>query len=488
MKILKTKSHKVLMMIFIFLFTFNTLAYADYNPPREEIENMIDEVAVEMAIPSVILKSIARVESVYEHYNSNGSPLISGSSIGLMQVTNTGGVYDTNKLKYDIQYNIEAGADVLLNKWSMSSYNSVSCVGNMDPNVLENWYFALWAYNGWAQSNNPYMASSYSKKYTYQQLIYNVAQREYGQTISNIDFSYLPQSGKPSRSLVVPTPASAHSGFIVLYENGDYVRTNGVRGEYNLRDAPAGKYIHELGDNQLGIITEGPVLQNGYYWYKVMIDENHEGWIERNWLVRTGDTEHGRYVFDDIAFHWARKNIMELYKDGVVSEAASFNPDNIVTKEEFLIFLSKAINEQEELELQETNDEEVTLPFEDASAIHNWALEYVEQAYALDLLENYENMLNPLDKLTRKEAAILIQNLFEEDKEFEKLDIKTIFTDINSLNENEINAIKAAYTNGLISGKSSGNFCPDDYLTRAETAAIMVKIIDKINNAENLEN
>lgn len=518
MKILKTTTRKIIALIFVFIFTFNTLAFANYNPPREELEAMIDEVALKRAIPSVILKAIARVESVYEHFNSKGSPKISGSSIGLMQVSNRYGGYDSEKLKYDILYNIEAGADVLLNKWSMSSYQSVSSVGNMDPNVLENWYFALWAYNGWAQSNNPNMLSSYAKNRTYQQLVYDIVKNEYGQTINNIDFAYLPKSGKPSRSLVVPTPAYTNGGNIVLYEIGDYVRTDGIRDEYQLRDAPAGKYIHELGVNQLGTITEGPVLQNGYYWYKVYVDEGRDGWIERNWLLRTGDKEHGRYVFDDISFHWARKVIMELFNEGVISEAASFNPDNIATKEEFLVFLSKVIDNNEEYlpnkeetkntdktvksdelkeeQVAETNKntedtdkatteiEENALSFADTNDIHTWAVEYIQHVNELGLLEDYENELNPLDKLSRKEAANIIESIFGENDEFKNLDINTIFSDLSQLTEEEIKAVKSAYTNGIMSGKVTGKFCPDEYLTRAETAAVMVKIIDKLETLE----
>lgn len=516
MKILKTKTRKILMLIFIFIFTFNTLAYANYNPPREEIEAMIDEVALKRAIPSVILKSIARVESVYKHFKPDGSPLTSGTSIGLMQVNNKHYGYDSDKLKYDIKYNIEAGADVLLNKWSMSSYQNVSSVGNMDPNVLENWYFALWAYNGWATSNNP---NTYAKRYTYQQLIYNIAEEEYGQTINNIDFSYLPSAGKPSRSLVVPTPTYTSNGNIVLYEVGDYVRTDGVRTEFQLRDAPAGKYIHELGVNQLGTITDGPVLQNGYYWYKVYVDDSKEGWIERNWLLRTGDIEHGRYVFEDISFHWARKVIMELYNEGVINEATSFNPDNIATKEEFLIFLSKVIDNNEEYlpdnneagkqekteEISDIEENQITgknkktkdienetievveegLPFEDANEVHSWAVEYIEHVNELGILEDYESELNPLEKLTRKEAANLIENIFGKKEEFKDLDIQSIFSDLNNLNDEEIEAVKTAYTNGIMSGKSSANFCPNDYLTRAEAAAVMAKIIDKLEIRQN---
>ncbi len=481
MKIFKTTTRKIIALILIFVFTFNTLAYANYNPSREELEAMIDEVALKRAIPSVILKAIARVESVYEHFNSKGSPKISGSSIGLMQVSNRNGGYNSEKLKYDILYNIEAGADVLLNKWSMSSYQSVSCVGNMDPNILENWYFALWAYNGWAQSNNPHMLSSYAKRSTYQQLIYDIARKEYGQTINNIDLSYLPKSGIPSRSLVVPTPAYTNGGNIVLYEVGDYVRTDGVRDEYQLRDAPAGKYIHELGVNQLGTITDGPVLQNGYYWYKVYVDEKREGWIERNWLFRTGDTEHGRYVFEDISFHWARKVIMELFNKGVISEAESFNPDNIATKEEFLVFISKVMDNNEE-HLPDSEETKNTLPFEDADEIHTWAVEHIQHVNELGLLEDYESELNPLDKLSRREAANIIEGIFGENNEFKNLDVNTIFSDLTQLTEEEIRAVKSAYTNGIMSGKVTGKFCPDDYLTRAEAAAIMVKIIDRLGN------
>lgn len=484
MKIFKTKTRKISAWTLIFIFMFNTLAYANYNPPRKELEKMIDEVALKRAIPPVILKAIAMTESVYEHFNSNGSPKINGSSVGLMQVSNRNGGYNQEKLKYDVEYNIEAGADMLLNKWSMSSYRSVSCVGNMDPDILENWYFALWAYNGWSQINNPNMASCYARRNTYQQTIYNIAEKEYGQKINNIDFSYLPKSGNPSRSLVVPTPAYTNSASIVLYEVGDYVKTDGVRNTYNLRDVPAGKYICELGIGQLGNITEGPVLQNGYYWYKVKVDEQREGWIERNWLLRIGDIEHGMYVFDDISFHWARKSIMELFNRGIVSEAISFNPDKIATKEEFLVFLSKVL--KNEKYLSEDENTKSVLAFEDAAEVSPWAVEHIQYMNELGLLQRYGSKLNPSVKLIRKEAAMIIESVLGENTEFKNLDINAIFSDLSQLTAEETEAVKAAYTNGTMSGRS-GKFCPDDCLTRAEAAAIMTKVIDRIEVLEKLE-
>ena len=500
---MRTVTRKVILIIFIFVFTLNTFVYAGVNPPREELEFMIEKVAKKRAIPSILLKAIARVESCYEHYNRDGSPKITGTSIGLMQINNRNGGYDDHRLRYDILYNIEAGADVLISKWSMSSYNTVSSVGNMDPNILENWYFALWAYNGWAVSNNPNTISSNVKRYTYQQLVYDVIEKEYDGKIHNIDFSYLPATGKPSRSLVVPTPAFTNGGDIIHYEKGDYVRTDGLRTKYHLRDAPAGKYIHDLSVNQLGTVTDGPILQNGYYWYKVYIDDNTEGWIERNFLLRTGDTEYGRYVFEDISLHWARKIIMDLYGKNIVSEAEYFNPDNYISKEEFFILLSKAmdytnkdadkVTENDTKATTENQDKETIAEYEDTEiedvqesvfletieGFNPWAVEYVEQICELGLVEQ-EDLTNPLGRLNRKEAAMMIENIFEISEEFSILNIETIFSDIVNLQAEEINAIKTVYTNGIMSGNGSGGFSPDAYLTRAEAASVMVKIMEKL--------
>lgn len=459
------------------------MAYADYNPSRSELEVMIEEVAVKRAIPSVLLKSIARVESVFKHFKNDGSPRTSGTCIGLMMVNNKYGGYDGERLKYDIKYNIEAGADVLLNKWSMSSYQKVSSVGNMDPNILENWYFALWAYNGWAQSNNPHMLPSYVKTYTYQQLIYKVSLEEYNQPINNIDISYLPSTGKPSRSLVVPTPSYINYGGIALYDIGDYVVTDGIRNEYYLRNEPAGKYIHTLSANQFGLITEGPVLQTGYYWYKVYIDDYTQGWIERNWLLRTGDAENGIYNFNDIAFHWARKYIMKLYNKGIISEAQKYNPNKNISKEEFCILLSKTLASSN----KETNNEESAklknkpILFSDLDKISSWALDYVVDINNKNYLTYYQSEFNPTNDLKRKEAALIMSNIFELNSDYETSDINQIFNDIAGLDKQEIEAIKKVYTDGLLSGKGLGQFQPEENLTRAEAAVVMIKLLEKLS-------
>ncbi|CAA7600297.1 Transglycosylase SLT domain protein [Acididesulfobacillus acetoxydans] len=137
-------------------FALASPAPANFNPPLAVINQKLDTVAREKGIPSVILKAIAFEESSWRQFDSQGNPLLAGPAdhpaIGLMQVASYNGSDQAtiNKLKYDIDFNIEMGADILNQKWEM-----VPKIGDGDRNKLENWYFALWAYNCWTGKNNP---------------------------------------------------------------------------------------------------------------------------------------------------------------------------------------------------------------------------------------------------------------------------------------------------------------------------------------------
>lgn len=149
------------------------------NPSHEEIARKLEITAREKGIPSVILKAIAFGESSWRQFDKNGNVVINASgiqpAIGIMQVAsyNPADTDHINRLKYDIDYNIACGADILNEKW-----NRVPVIGDGDRNKLENWYFALWAYNSWAVKNNPNNAVAMDKK-AYQDKIIDLAAKEY---------------------------------------------------------------------------------------------------------------------------------------------------------------------------------------------------------------------------------------------------------------------------------------------------------------------
>lgn len=123
------------------------------NPADTYIRAHLKDVAQQYNIPSVILMAIAYQESGWRQFDANGNPVIgdNGSSqdIGIMQI-NSSGRTDADRLRSDIDYNIETGAKMLDSKWKLAPG-----IGDRDRNVLENWYYAIWAYNGLSSTNNP---------------------------------------------------------------------------------------------------------------------------------------------------------------------------------------------------------------------------------------------------------------------------------------------------------------------------------------------
>jgi hypothetical protein len=282
-----------LLIIGVCLSSMTSIAFAEIeNPDRVEIEEKLEALAKKRGVPSVIAKSVARVESCFQQYTDSGR-VYTGSrgSIGIMQINNRYGDFDTQKLKFDIDYNLEAGIEMLLRKWDMA-VNKLPQIGNMDPNILEHWYFALWAYNGWADSNNP---NTGKKKYTYTELIYKVAKEEYGQEINLIDPKKLPKTGKPDKASYFDSPGPVHRGDIVVYREGQPMIAD-VDSSLNLRLAPGDRVIGQLDADEKIEIVKGPELVGGYYWYEVKNDKKR-GWVAGNWLAldEVTTTYHGKF-------------------------------------------------------------------------------------------------------------------------------------------------------------------------------------------------
>jgi hypothetical protein len=121
-------------------------------------------------VPCILLKAIGYTESNWKQYETaEGAPLIYGEAgvtnisfdcgYGIMQITTgmNGRPTATADPKFDSQrvaaepaYNISTGALFLINKWNKAPY-----IGENNPYIVEDWYFAVWAYNGWGWVNNP---------------------------------------------------------------------------------------------------------------------------------------------------------------------------------------------------------------------------------------------------------------------------------------------------------------------------------------------
>ena len=271
-------------LICIIIFGMVSIGFCqDKNLSRKEVEEIIEKVATKRGIPSVILKSIAKIESSFNQFNRNGKPLTSrGGHIGIMQISGRDGNYNLEKLKKDPVYNIEAGADHLLTKWKMAN-DKMAQIGNMDPNILEHWYFALWAYNGLIDRNNPNVNT---KTKTYQERVYDIARKDYGVKITPVNRGSIPKRGWPKNNIKINTPEVHNKGDILKYSPEDKVKVDG-KDFLVLYDKPRGKEIGRVNKNITMTIIEGPVLNKGFYFYKVKVDEDSRtGWVYGNWISK----------------------------------------------------------------------------------------------------------------------------------------------------------------------------------------------------------
>ncbi|RKD32312.1 S-layer homology domain-containing protein [Thermohalobacter berrensis] len=461
------RKHSIIMIFTLILsLLLSSVVYSQdmrKNPPREVIEKKIEAVAKKRGIPSVILKSIARVESVFKQYDSDGTVYTGRSgSIGIMQVFNKYGWFDTKRLMYDIDYNIEAGADVLLRKWKMAN-ERLPKIGNMDPNILEHWYFAIWAYNGWSQSNNPHMIpykfSTWTKKHAYQDLVYMIAEKEYGQKITPIDISKLPKRGLPSKNLYFETPEPFHYGDIEVYKKGDIVEVD-VTSSLNVRGKPDGSTIAKVKDGTKLQVIDGPKLKNGYYWYRVK-NENIDGWIAGNWIfkVKEGKIQPKKnYPLNDIGNSWAKDYILKLYNKGIITGDGNknFYPKKLVTRQDIAIILTKALN------LDYNNYQ---LKYSDKKVIDKWAINYIKAVSKAGFMTGDENKkFNPYETITRKKLAIIVSKI------------------LGNKEKDPINLVKEK---GIMVGYSDGEFRPKDFLTREQVAKVIVKLLEVLEENNN---
>ena len=118
-------------------------------------------------IPPTLLKAIAWLESSWVQadwavlYGEVGPALVSHDcGYGIMQVTtgmqNISGVPNLEQAMIGGHYafNIARGARILADKWNLApEYRPL--VGERNPAILEDWYYAIWGYNGFAFKNHP---------------------------------------------------------------------------------------------------------------------------------------------------------------------------------------------------------------------------------------------------------------------------------------------------------------------------------------------
>lgn len=276
------------------------------NPSYDELKKIIDNVAREKCIPPEVLEAVAWQESKGADYDNNGivnwrqfangQPVIGYDhiGIGIMQVSdyNSSDTDYVNRLKYDVEFNIRQGAEILLKKWARetsTSTDKIPKVGDGSPLYREHWYYAIWAYNSYSEINNP--ASHYST--AYQTLVIGHMNNVFHNNMIDL---YLYNS-----SLFAPNVLPTADISELTTKNAADIGSKRQTHKYivtvsslALRDDNM-NYIGSFSMNDVVQLEKDYRLYNGYMRYYVT-GNGKSGWVAGNWLELSGDTNNDNIV------------------------------------------------------------------------------------------------------------------------------------------------------------------------------------------------
>ncbi len=268
------------------------------------------------AIPSSLYKAMAWIEAAYANahrdvpWGGTGPVLTSiDCGYGLGQITSGMGHLSAPPA-LDVRvpsarqaaigthpvFNVAEGIRILADKWnSAPGLRPVS--GNGDPAALEDWYYAVWSYNGFAFSNHPYnpnrnplrgsvwhcgdpnavgFGTFVRSDYTYSENVYGCLR--YPPVPPGEDYPPpLTPEGEP-----VDTSGPK-------FVPGDPALVAGVGTCLNMRQSPSttAAIVTCLQDGTLLTVLGGPESAGGIVWWSIQAGSN-TGWASDEFLITVG--------------------------------------------------------------------------------------------------------------------------------------------------------------------------------------------------------
>ncbi|MDI4649830.1 S-layer homology domain-containing protein [Cohnella hashimotonis] len=181
--------------------------------------------------------------------------------------------------------------------------------------------------------------------------------------------------------------------------------------------------------------------------------------------------------FSDVAVHWAKDSVNDMGSRMVIGGTGDglFSPDRDITRAEFAAIVVRGLG----LKL-----EDGTTPFSDAGTSAGYS-SAINTAFAYNLISGFEDgTFRPNDKITREQAMVIIAKAMKAtglsgDRGATAEDAFLSFADASSVATWAIDSVAANVQAGLVKGRTSTRLDPKAYITRAEVAAIVQRLLQK---------
>lgn len=187
--------------------------------------------------------------------------------------------------------------------------------------------------------------------------------------------------------------------------------------------------------------------------------------------------DHARH-FADIKGHWAEDDIYSLSDKGIIDgmTATEFRPEEKITRAQFAKLLITALN----IEVKK----DAVLPFSDVPA-GAWYHDYVAAAVQADLIMGYTgSVFAPDENITREQMAVILSRALKM-KSPAAVDgnagqVIDKFADKGEISPWAGQEIALAISRGLVSGMSEDTFGPQITATRAQAAAMVLRLYQQV--------
>ena len=184
--------------------------------------------------------------------------------------------------------------------------------------------------------------------------------------------------------------------------------------------------------------------------------------------------------FNDVASHWAKDAINDMGSRLVINGFGNndYRPQVEITRAEFATIIVKALGLRAGTGDSKFSDVKTT----------DWYCGYIETASSYGIITGYSNgAFGPNDKITREQAMAMIERAMK----LTKLDPALTDSEVSGLLGSYADAsvasgyakssIAACLRTGVVTGKSGNTIAPKDYITRAEVAVIVQRLLQKSN-------
>ena len=165
----------------------------------------------------------------------------------------------------------------------------------------------------------------------------------------------------------------------------------------------------------------------------------------------------------DVQYHWSADIVSTLMAHGVIRgyEDGRFRPDHAVSRQEAAALIARMMPDPPE--------PAASVPYADEGE-WRWSYNDVAVLYAAGALPAAD-MFYPTAAITRADFAGFIRGAFYPGESYGGADF---FPDISgSAAREDINVLAL---HGIVQGSSDGGYHPDGYLTRAEAAAVLLRL------------